>query len=47
MAPSAIAEVRGCLSTVDLATCQAAAQRAVSASSAQEAEAWAKEILEK
>ena len=47
MAPSAIAEVRGFLSTVDLATCQAAAQRAVSASSAQEAEAWAKEILEK
>lgn len=47
MAPSAIAEVRGFLSTVDLATCQAAAQRAVTASSATEAEAWAKEILEK
>ena len=47
MAPSAIAEVRGFLSTIDLATCQAAAQRAVAASSAAEAEAWAREILEK
>jgi len=34
MAPSAISEVRGFLSTVDLATCQAAAQRAVAAASA-------------
>lgn len=45
MAPSAISEVRGFLSTVDLATCQAAAQRAIGAVSAQEAEALAKEIL--
>ena len=46
MAPSAISEVRGFLSTVDLSTCQAAAQKAISASSAEEAEAFAKEILE-
>jgi phosphotransferase system enzyme I (PtsI) len=46
MAPSAISEVRGFLSTVDLATCQAAAQRAIAAISAEEAEAHAKEILE-
>ena len=46
MAPSAISEVRGLLSTVDLALCQAAAQRAVSASSAEEAERLAREILE-
>ena len=45
MAPSAISEVRGFLSTVDLTTCQAAAQRAISAVSAEEAEAFAKEIL--
>ena len=47
MAPSAISEVRGFLATVDLQTCQAAAQRAVSASSATQAEQWAKEILDK
>jgi phosphotransferase system enzyme I (PtsI) len=47
MAPSAISEVRGFLSTVDLTTCQSAAQRAVAASSAEEAEAHAKEILER
>ncbi len=47
MAPSAISEVRGFLTTVDLATCQSAAQRAVSASSADEAEQHAKEILER
>jgi phosphotransferase system enzyme I (PtsI) len=46
MAPSAISEVRGFLSTVDLATCQAAAQRAISAISAEEAESFAKEVLE-
>jgi len=46
MAPSAISEVRGFLSTVDLATCQAAAQRAIAAISAEEAEQHAKEILE-
>ena len=46
MAPSAISEVRGFLSTVDLATCQAAAHRAVSAISAEEAESFAKEVLE-
>jgi phosphotransferase system enzyme I (PtsI) len=46
MAPSAISEVRGFLSTVDLATCQAAAQRAISAISAAEAEIFAKEVLE-
>ena len=47
MAPSAISEVRGFLSTVDLSLCQAAAQRAVSASSAEEAERLAREILER
>ena len=47
MAPSAISEVRGFLSTVDLATCQAAAHRAIAAISAEEAERHAKEILEK
>lgn len=46
MAPSAISEVRGFLSTVDFATCQAAAHRAIAASSAEEAEQFAKEILE-
>ncbi len=46
MAPSAISEVRGFLSTVDLATCQAAAQKAITAISAEEAEKFAKEILE-
>jgi phosphotransferase system enzyme I (PtsI) len=47
MAPSAISEVRGFLSTVDLATCQAAALRAIAAASAEEAESFAREILEK
>ena len=46
MAPSAISEVRGFLSTVDIATCQAAALRAIAATSAEEAEQFAKEILE-
>jgi hypothetical protein len=46
MAPSAISEVRGFLSTVDLATCQAAALRAIAAISAEEAEAHAREVLE-
>ena len=46
MAPSAISEVRGFLSTVDLATCQTAAHRAISAISAEEAESFAKEVLE-
>jgi phosphotransferase system enzyme I (PtsI) len=46
MAPSAISEVRGFLSTVDLATCQAAAHKAITAISAEEAEQFAKEILE-
>ncbi|MFM1758008.1 MAG: hypothetical protein RL193_585 [Actinomycetota bacterium] len=46
MAPSAISEVRGFLSTVDHATCVAAATRAIAASSAEEAETHAREILE-
>jgi phosphotransferase system enzyme I (PtsI) len=46
MAPSAISEVRGFLSTVDIATCQTAALRAIAATSAEEAEQFAKEILE-
>lgn len=46
MAPSAIHEVRGFLSTVDLARCQSAAHKALAANSAEEAEAHAKEILE-
>ena len=47
MAPSAIHEVRGFLSTVDLTKCQSAAHKAIAASSAEEAEAHAKEILER
>ena len=47
MAPSAISEVRGFLSTVDHATCVAAAKRAIAASSAEEAETHAREILER
>lgn len=47
MAPSAISEVRGFLSTIDLSTCQLAAQRAIAAISAEEAEAHAREILER
>lgn len=46
MAPSAVSEVRGFLSTVDHATCVAAAAAAVGASSAEAAEALAKAILE-
>ena len=45
MAPSAIAEVRGFLSTVDMATCQKAAKAAMDARSSLDAEAIAKEIL--
>jgi phosphotransferase system enzyme I (PtsI) len=47
MAPSAISEVRGFLSTVDLPTCVEAAKQAMNARSAQEAETLAKAILEK
>jgi phosphotransferase system enzyme I (PtsI) len=46
MAPSAVSEVRGFLSTVDIATCVEAARAAVGASSAEAAEALAKAILE-
>jgi phosphotransferase system enzyme I (PtsI) len=47
MAPSAISEVRGFLSTVDLSTCIDAANAAVNAESAEEAESLAKAVLEK
>jgi phosphotransferase system enzyme I (PtsI) len=47
MAPSAVSEVRGFLSTVDFDTCVEAANAAVNASSASEAETLAKTILEK
>ena len=47
MAPSAVSEVRGFLSTVDFPSCVAAAKAAVGASSAEEAELLAKAILEK
>lgn len=47
MAPTAVSEVRGFLSTVDMATCVEAALKAVGASSAEEAESLAKGILEK
>ena len=47
MAPSAVSEVRGFLSTVDFNTCVEAALQAVGASSAEEAESLAKAILEK
>jgi phosphotransferase system enzyme I (PtsI) len=46
MAPSALAEVRGFLASVDLATCQAAAKAAISARTAKDAESVAREILE-
>ncbi|MFM6842152.1 MAG: phosphoenolpyruvate--protein phosphotransferase [Candidatus Planktophila sp.] len=46
MAPSALAEVRGFLASVDLPTCQKAAQAALVARSAKDAELLAKEILE-
>jgi phosphotransferase system enzyme I (PtsI) len=47
MAPSAIAEVRGFLASVDLEQCKSAAVAAVGARSAGEAERLAREILEK
>lgn len=46
MAPSALAEVRGFLASVDLQACKAAAQAALGARSASEAESLAKKILE-
>ena len=45
MAPSAISEVRGFLSTVDMPTCVRAAEAAINAISAEEAEESAKSIL--
>ena len=45
MAPSAIAEVRGFLSTVDFAMCEKAAQAALAARSSLDSESIAKEIL--
>jgi phosphotransferase system enzyme I (PtsI) len=47
MAPSALAEVRGFLASVDLPSCQHAAAAALGARSAQEAEKLARDILEK
>jgi phosphotransferase system enzyme I (PtsI) len=47
MAPSAISEVRGFLSTVDFERCVEAAIAATSAGSATEAESLAKSILER
>ena len=46
MAPSALAEVRGFLASVDLAACQAAAKAALGARSALDAENLARKILE-
>jgi phosphotransferase system enzyme I (PtsI) len=46
MAPSALPEVRGFLASVDLPACQAAAQAALGARSAEDAQSLAKEILE-
>jgi len=46
MAPSALSEVRGFLASVDLQACKAAAQAALGARSASEAESLAKKILE-
>jgi phosphotransferase system enzyme I (PtsI) len=46
MAPSALAEVRGFLASIDLDMCKRAAQAALSARSASEAESRAREILE-
>jgi len=46
MAPSALPEVRGFLATVDLQACKAAAQAALGARSAEDAQSLAKEILE-
>ena len=45
MAPSAISEVRGFLSTVDMPTCLLAADATLNAASAEEAESVAKSIL--
>ena len=45
MAPTALSEVRGFLSTVDAATCREAANRAVSAKSAEEAKEVAEAVL--
>ena len=47
MAPTAVSEVRGFLSTVDMQTCIEAAKKAIGARSAQEAEILAKAVLEK
>lgn len=46
MAPSALAEVRGFLATVDLDSCQRAARAALSARTAADAQSLAREILE-
>ena len=46
MAPSALAEVRGFLASVDIEKCQRAAQAALSARTAKDAESLAKGILE-
>ena len=46
MAPSALAEVRGFLASVDLTACKAAAKAALSARSSRDAELAAKAILE-
>mgnify|MGYP002147317042 CR=1 FL=1 len=47
MAPSALAEVRGFLASVDMDACRSAATAALGARSAQEAEKFARDILEK
>jgi phosphotransferase system enzyme I (PtsI) len=46
MAPSALPEVRGFLASVDVQACKAAAQAALGARSAEDAQSLAKEILE-
>ena len=46
MAPSALPEVRGFLASVDIQACKAAAQAALGARSAEDAQSLAKEILE-
>jgi phosphotransferase system enzyme I (PtsI) len=46
MAPSALPEVRGFLASVDLQACKAAAQAALGARSAEDAQSLAREILE-
>lgn len=46
MAPSALPEVRGFLASIDLQACKAAAQAALGARSAEDAQSLAKEILE-